>query len=194
MKKIFLISESTKNYIKEYIEIDDKQYYDALIPFFEKYMGQNAPNVVNFLSQNDQQMTKMFSQQFDEQPKIKSIKTDGGNLLIKYADFEQAKFLMVLGIVKTSELNRQDVASFSKIVDVLLSKLKQGYQMQASSNEKSMAFVHKIKEIGNKKGMNLSLESLAEMNFPIPVNASNEDFKKFFHYKHFVLYDKSSQL
>lgn len=187
MKKTLIIESKYKNILKEYYETNDQDYYNALETFFSNYSN-DSKNIVNALDQNDKSFIQMFKQQYNENPVVKTISSDGGNLIMKYAEFVGGKFIMILGIVKRGDLNRKDLQSFKNFVDVILEKITSGYSLQASSNEKSMEFVKKIVKIGKKKGINLNLDVLAQMEFPFPIDAGNEDKKKYFTYKHFVLY------
>lgn len=183
-----ILSESTLKLIKEYFETSEDEYWDALKEFFKEFTD-NPDQFIHYMDMNDKNSVELFEDMHDEEAIVKTISTDGKNLIIKYGEFSNSKLLIILGIVKRRNLNRSDLKSFHKIITLVLEKLKNRYRLTALANSKSLNFIKKIQEVGNKKGMNLQLETEQGVEFPLPLkNVSPQQRKELFKYTYAVLY------
>jgi len=123
---------------------DDTAYFEALKDHYK-----DEPDLIEFIKQGESNAKQGFGSD------IKTEVSDSGNIIVRY--IEQGNNIGILGMIsKKGKLVKSDVSSLKSWMKRLLDKIRNGYQVLASTNKFSKPIFEKIIKMAKEEGIELN--------------------------------------
>lgn len=128
----------------ESVQASDTDYYDAVSTHYDDYvMGfvKYGENLARSMTGND----------------VNTLKTDNGNLFVRWAE-GRGKFIILGAVAKSGKINRLDIEDLKDWLEIVIKKIKDGYEIWTSPNDLSDPLVQKIIKLCKRRNIDIDVD------------------------------------